>query len=610
MPFPATNPSLERSLADKGYNDPTPVQGAVLEPDALNRDLLVSAQTGSGKTVAYGLAMASTLLGDAERFDPPREPLALIIAPTRELALQVNRELIWLYGPAGARVASCVGGMDVRREQRALADGCHIVVGTPGRLRDHLERGRLDTSKMRVVVLDEADEMLDLGFREDLEFILDATPEDRRTLLFSATLPKNIVALARRYQRDAHRIDTLVQNQPHGDIDYRALRCAPNEVEHAVVNVLRFYESRGAMVFCHTREAVRHLHASLVERGFSAVSLSGELTQNERSNALQSLRDGRARVCVATDVAARGIDLPDLGLVIHFDLPNDHETLLHRSGRTGRAGRKGTCVLLVPYTRRRKAERLIDMAGIDVSWAGPPSADEIRVRDRERLMQDPIFAEEATEDDFAMARALLAERSAEEIANALVKFHRARLPAPEEIVDAGSDREPRLRKDKRERTEERTRGPKERGRDSSEGGFERSSEDMVWFRMSVGRRNNADPRWLLPIICRLGHVTKKEIGSIKIFDRETKFEIVKSHAPKFASAVRKTNDEDIRIEPADAGSGKSWDGPAKKGTKDRGAAPPRKDFKDRKGPKDSTGPRDFKSSKGPKDKKRSAEKRS
>ncbi|MDF2970974.1 MAG: helicase, partial [Microvirga sp.] len=354
-------------------------------------------------------------------------------------------------------------------------------------------------------------------------------------------------------------------------------------------------------------------------RGFAAVSISGELTQNERSNALQSLRDGRARVCVATDVAARGIDLPDLGLVIHFDLPNDHETLLHRSGRTGRAGRKGVCVMLVPYTRRRKAERLIDMARVDVTWAGAPSADEIRLKDRERLMQDPIFAEEATDEDLSMARALLAERPAEEIANALVKFHRARLPAPEEIVDAGTDREPRQRKDKRERTEERTRGFKDRDR-GSEGGFERSSEDMVWFRMSVGRRNNADPRWLLPIICRLGHVTKKEIGSIKIFDRETKFEIVKSQASKFASAVRKTNDEDMRIEPADAGPAKSgfsksgpgkprdakpWsgpkgDGPKSHGPKERSAHP------DRKGPPAGKGPKDFKK----KDKKRSSEKRS
>lgn len=568
MPFPKTNVSLERALADRGYSDPTPVQAAVLEPDATDRDLLVSAQTGSGKTVAYGLALASTLLGDAERFGPPREPLALIIAPTRELALQVNRELIWLYGPAGARVVSCVGGMDVRREQRALEDGCHIVVGTPGRLRDHLERGRLDTSKMLAVVLDEADEMLDLGFREDLEFILDATPAERRTLLFSATIPKNIAALARRYQRDAARIDTLVQNQPHGDIEYRAVRIAPNEIEHGVVNVLRFYESRGAMVFCHTREAVRHLQASLLERGFSAVALSGELSQSERSHALQALRDGRARVCVATDVAARGIDLPDLGLVIHADLPNDHETLLHRSGRTGRAGRKGVCVLLVPYTRRRKAERLVDAAGVDVTWGGPPSADEIRMRDRERLLKDPVFSEEVTEEDTGAAQSLLAAYSAEEIAAALVRSFRTRLPAPEEMVDTASDRGERPRREKREFREdgEGRRGPRERREAESH----RSSEDMVWFRMSVGRRNNADPRWLVPIICRLGHVTKKEIGIIRIFDQDTKFEIAKSAAAKFASAARKTNDEDIRIEPADAGRPEPRD-TAKKSALPKGA---------------------------------------
>ncbi len=632
MPFPKSHPSLDRALADKGYNDPTPVQAAVLDAEALDRDLLVSAQTGSGKTVAYGLAMASTLLGDAERFGPAREPLALIIAPTRELALQVHRELIWLYGPAGARVVSCVGGMDVRREQRALEDGCHIVVGTPGRLRDHLERGRLDTSKMKVVVLDEADEMLDLGFREDLEFILDATPEERRTLLFSATLPKNIVALARRYQRDAHRIDTLVANEPHGDIEYRAIRCAPNEVEIATVNVLRFYESRGAMVFCHTREAVRHLHASLLERGFSAVALSGELSQSERSHALQALRDGRARVCVATDVAARGIDLPNLELVIHVDLPNDHETLLHRSGRTGRAGRKGVCVMMVPYTRRRKAERLIDMAGIDVEWAGPPSAEQVRVRDRERLMHDPMFTEETTEEDLAIARMLLAEKSAEDIANALARFHRARLPAPEEVFDPGNDRPTRDRKDKRERDSDRERGGREKWRSDDE-----SSENMVWFRMNVGRRNNADPRWLLPIICRLGHVTKKEVGSIKIFDGETKFQIAQTHAPKFAAAARKANDEDIRIESAEGPHGKSSSGKpsagkpssakpwgarkhkdaseggfGEKGPREKREFAPRKGPRSDDGPKGGKPPRDHKGPKKdkfPKDKKRSADKR-
>lgn len=549
----------------------------MLQPEAEERDLLVSAQTGSGKTVAYGLALASTLMGEAERFDQPKEPLALIIAPTRELALQVHRELIWLYGPAGARVASCVGGMDVRREQRALADGCHIVVGTPGRLRDHIERGRFDTSKLRAVVLDEADEMLDLGFREDLEFILDATPTERRTLLFSATIPRNIAAMARKFQRDALRIDTLVSNQPHGDIEYRAIRIAPNEIEHAVVNILRFYEMRAAMVFCHTREAVRHLQASLLERGFSAVALSGELSQSERNHALQSLRDGRSRVCVATDVAARGIDLPDLGLVIHAELPNDHETLLHRSGRTGRAGRKGICVLLVPYTRRRKAEGLVQAAGVDVEWAGPPSAEDIRQRDRERVMKDPAFTEEAMEEDVAMGRALLAERSPEEIATAFARFHRARLPAPEEMVDVSADRGPRERLDKRAREGEREFRQTRAGRDEGYGG----GEEMVWFRMSVGRRNNADPRWLLPIICRLGHVTKKEIGTIRIFDSETKFEIAKSVAAKFTTAVRKTNDEDIKIEPAGA-PGAAREGAGRGEGRDEKPFPPKKGgFKDR-----------------------------
>jgi ATP-dependent RNA helicase DeaD len=559
MPFSNTHPALARALEAKGYQEPTPVQAAVLAPEALDRDLLVSAQTGSGKTVAYGMAFASTLLGDAERLPPPREPLALIIAPTRELALQVNRELIWLYGDAGARVVSCVGGMDVRREQRALEGGCHIVVGTPGRLRDHLERGRLDSSKLKVVVLDEADEMLDLGFREDLEFILDAAPGNRRTLLFSATLPKNIVTLARKFQKDAVRVDTLVANQPHGDIEYRALRTAPNEIEHAVVNVLRFYEVRNALVFCKTREAVRHLHAALLERGFSAVALSGELTQNERSNALQSLRDGRARVCVATDVAARGIDLPDLRLVIHADLPNDHETLLHRSGRTGRAGRKGICILLVPFTRRRKAEGLLFAAKVDATWAAPPLPDDIRKRDQERFLEDSSWSEEMTEDDQEMARLLLEKHSAEEIAAAFARGYRSKLPAPEDLVDVSADAGPRRKREERDDRDGRDdQRPPRRERE------DRPTEDTVWFRMSVGRRNNADPRWLLPIICRLGHVTKKDIGSIKIYDRETKFEIVKSLASKFASATRKTNDEDIVITLADSEAGPRGAGEGKK----------------------------------------------
>ena len=366
MAFRKTPAAIARALAERDYKEATPVQAAVLEADAEERDLLVSAQTGSGKTVAYGIAMAETLLEGADTLGPAGDPLALIIAPTRELALQVQRELSWLYHYAGARVVACVGGMDPGRERRQLQDGVHIVVGTPGRLRDHLERRALKVSALKAVVIDEADEMLDMGFREDLQFILETTPATRRTLLFSATLPKVIVNLAQHYQRDALRIKTLGAAEGHADIEYRAIRIAHNKVESAIVNLLRFMDPPNALVFCATRQAVRHLEAILRERGFAAVALSGELSQSERNHALQALRDGRARVCVATDVAARGLDLPNLGLVIHADLPNDAEVLQHRSGRTGRAGRKGVSILLVPNSRRRRAEEMLARARVQL----------------------------------------------------------------------------------------------------------------------------------------------------------------------------------------------------------------------------------------------------
>ncbi|MFA5581461.1 MAG: DEAD/DEAH box helicase, partial [Paracoccaceae bacterium] len=369
--------TLSLALEQQGFDTLTQVQEAVTNPELGNADLLVSAQTGSGKTVGFGLAIAPTLLGDAERFDAAGAPLALIIAPTRELALQVKRELSWLYGLTGAVLASCVGGMDMRDERRALERGAHIVVATPGRLRDHIQRGSLDMSVLRAVVLDEADEMLDLGFREDLEFILGAAPESRRTLLFSATVPRAIANLATSYQKDAVRITTAAETRQHSDIEYRALSVAPQDSENAIINVLRYYDAQNAIVFCNTRAMVNRLTARFSNRGFAVVALSGELTQNERTHALQAMRDGRARVCIATDVAARGIDLPKLELVIHAELPTNSDTLLHRSGRTGRAGRKGVSALIVPPKSRRKAESLLKFARINAEWAAPPSAEEV-----------------------------------------------------------------------------------------------------------------------------------------------------------------------------------------------------------------------------------------
>ena len=533
MTLPTLPPPLAEALAARGYDTLTPVQAAVLEADADGRDLIVSAQTGSGKTVAFGLGFAAQLLPDGA-LPPPALPLALVVAPTRELALQVSRELAWLYAGAQARISTCVGGMDASKERRSLNHGTHIVVGTPGRLRDHLERGALDLSALRVVVLDEADEMLDMGFREDLEQILDATPGERRTMLFSATMPKPIVALAKRYQRDALRISTVGEDRGHGDIAYQAVTVSPSEIEHAAINLLRLHEAETAMLFCATRDNVRHLHASLIERGFAAVALSGEHSQTERNGALQALRDGRARVCVATDVAARGIDLPTLSLVVHVELPRDAETLQHRSGRTGRAGNKGTAVLIVPYPRRRRVEMMLKGARIAAEWMGVPTPDDIRARDRERMLAALLAPIEVDDEDRELAKRLLAERSPEEIAAALVQAHRAKLPNPEELIEATPE-----------------------ARRAQADGHRPGFDDTVWFRMDIGRRQNAEARWVLPLLCRRRHITRNEIGAIRIGPSESWFQVPRAVATKFAAAVARTgragaeDESGVRIERAE-----------------------------------------------------------
>ncbi|MEO6151970.1 MAG: DEAD/DEAH box helicase [Croceibacterium sp.] len=518
MPFPNLPPILGEALAARGYAEPTPVQAAVLQPDAARRDLVVSAQTGSGKTVAFGMAMASELLRADGTMEFDEAPLALVIAPTRELALQVSRELVWLYAAAGARVATCVGGMDPSKERRTLRDRPHIVVGTPGRLRDHLERGALDLAALRCVVLDEADEMLDMGFREDLEELLDATPDTRRTLLFSATMPPPITKLAKSYQRDALRISTVGDDRGHGDIAYQAVTVSPSEIEHAVVNLLRFHEAETALLFCATRENVRRLHATLQERGFAVVALSGEHSQQERNQALQALRDRRVRVCVATDVAARGIDLPSLSLVIHVEIPRDAETLQHRSGRTGRAGKKGTAVLMVPYPRRKRVESMLRGARIEAEWIDPPTPTMIRQNDRRRLLAAMMERVEFDDEDRELAARLMAERSPEDIAAALVRAHRAAMPQAEDLI---------------ENTPEARQADKQ---DRHRPGF----EDVVWFKMDIGRRQNADPRWILPLLCRRGHITRTEIGAIRISANETHFQVPRAIAEKFSGAVART----------------------------------------------------------------------
>ena len=556
MPHPHLHPALAQALEAREYTQLTPVQSAVIAEEAHGRDLIVSAKTGSGKTVAFGLAIASALL-EGETAPVARTPLALVITPTRELAIQVSKELQWLYANAGARVVTCVGGMDPMKERRALSGGAHIVVGTPGRLRDHLERGALDLSSLRAAVLDEADEMLDMGFRDELEEILDATPRTRRTLLFSATMPRPIVSLARRYQEDALRIETLGDQQGHQDIAYQAVAVSPTDIEHAVVNLLRFHEAETAILFCATRDAVRRLYASLSERGFHAVALSGEHSQNERNQAIQALRDQRARVCVATDVAARGIDLPSVSLVIHVELPRDAEALQHRSGRTGRAGRKGTAILIVPFQRRKRVEGMLRGARIDAEWISVPSATEIRAKDRERLLATLSVPIELEDEDRELAAQLMEQLAPEAIAAALIRSLRTDMPAPEDILASG-------RRDER----------------GTEGGPRPGFEGASWFRLNAGRRHNADPRWLLPLICRYGHVTRTEIGAIRLAASESYFQVSERATPSFIKALRRATiapeDQGLVIELAEPRETKSTYRPERAHEKPRAKKKPRR----------------------------------
>ena len=502
--------ALSQALETRGYDTLTPVQLAVTQPELEGADMLVSAQTGSGKTVGFGLAIAGAVLGEAEAFGPAAAPLALIIAPTRELALQVKREFVWLYANTGAQIASTVGGMDMRDERRALDRGAHVVVATPGRLRDHIMRGSIDLSELKAVVLDEADEMLDLGFREDLEFILSEAPEERQTLLFSATVPAAIAKLAKGYQKDAVRVETVTEEKQHADITYEALNVAQRDAENAIINVLRFHEAPNTIIFGNTRAIVNRLTTRLSNRGFSVVALSGELSQSERTHALQAMRDGRARVCVATDVAARGIDLPKLDLVIHAELPNNHETLLHRSGRTGRAGRKGTSVLIVPPKARKKAERLLSWAKLQANWAEAPSADAVLERDAERMLADPAWLEPVPESEAARVSMLSEAFTSEQLAAAYLRLYQEHHSAPEDLANSGAS-EPRAPRE--------PFGP------------------SVWFALAGGQNAGAEPRRVLPAVCTAGGLNKTDIGAIRIGADESYIEIREASVASFLGAL-------------------------------------------------------------------------
>jgi ATP-dependent RNA helicase DeaD len=435
----ALGPALAGALDRRGFTELTPVQKTVLDPAVAGSDLRMTSQTGSGKTVAIGFALRDLAAQPASSMGGVAHPHAIVIAPTRELAKQVDEELTWLYAPLGTHVVSVTGGASTRDERRALASGPAIIVGTPGRLLDHMDRGAIDASEVGAVVLDEADRLLDMGFREELEAILAHTPEERRTHLVSATFPREVRALADAVQRDPVHVEGTRLGEANADIEHVLHLVDGRDRLGAIINLLLRYPDDQTLVFARTRADVGEIAEALSAAGFPASSLSGEMEQAQRDRAMAAFRRGDLRVLVATDVAARGIDVQDIARVLHADPPGDADTYTHRSGRTGRAGRKGVSATLVPPSVMGRVVRLLHQARVPFHFEVLPSARDIREAQDAHLFEELTRAEaegDAPLDERARA---LAERLAaapdvpRTIARLLLRARQALGPEPREI---------------------------------------------------------------------------------------------------------------------------------------------------------------------------------
>ncbi|MFO0726239.1 MAG: DEAD/DEAH box helicase [Myxococcota bacterium] len=583
----ALHPAIAEAMTKKGFLTLTAVQEKVLDPELLGRDLRIASQTGSGKTLAVGFVIAPDLEDSAEATTGKAyaaHPRAILIAPTRELAAQLGRELSWLYEPLKARVVVVAGGSNVKDELRALGHKPRVIVGTPGRLLDHLTRGAIDASAVRSVVLDEADQMLDLGFREELEAILEKLPEARRTHLVSATFSREVLSLAANYQEDAVLVEGTGLGKANVDISYSAHLVRPHDRQDALVNLLLMRPDERCLIFVRTRAEASELAERLGAAGFRALPISGELEQRERNKTLEAFRNGMIKILVATDVAARGLDIEDVSLVVHYDLPGNPEDLTHRSGRTGRAGKKGTSVLLVPPQARDRTERLLRRARIDARWHGVPTADDVLKAADDRLIQEleqnlsevpeprlAAFAERLVGlyDPPALVAALLARvgyRGPVEPRQVKVleldrrpreprEDLRPRTPRPPphrrepQRRDEGSapreEREPQ-RFERQGRAPHEPRGearPEHRGRPGRD-----AAPETVAFRLSYGQRDGADPRRLMAIVCRWGRIAGDRVGAIRIGDTDSTFEIALDAASDFARATSRPDPRNPKLQ--------------------------------------------------------------
>lgn len=536
-PFAAVPAPLRRALEQRGFAALTEVQTAVLAADLPGRNLRISSQTGSGKTVALGMVLARDMLetGSAERVGPE----ALVITPTRELATQVAEELAWLFGDVrGVDVVSVTGGTEVWKDRKPLARKPRIVVGTPGRLNDHINTGTLVTDSIRHVVLDEADQMLDMGFRDELDAIVGALPEERRSHLVSATFPPAVKQLADRFQKNPLHVAGTQLGQANQDIEHIAHLVRPRESYAALVNVLLMSQGERTLIFVERRIDAQELSEMLAGDGFPALHLSGDLAQAQRTRTLNAFKAGVIDTLICTDVAARGLDVPDIVRVIHMGLSNDPDVYIHRSGRTGRAGRKGQSVLIVPSSAERRVQRLLGIARVSVQWRPTPTADRVlksrtkaaRVRMHELLQEGVPVAP----GELEYAQTLLAERDPAQLVAALLKLSEKPLPREPFALSSVTSKPTRP-------------GESFGGRPSP---APRGSGSFQAFFINWGETSGANPSRVIAHICRRGGISGQAVGAVRIEARTSVFEVASDVAAAFEEAMRKPDPREpgLRVE--------------------------------------------------------------
>jgi ATP-dependent RNA helicase DeaD len=508
---------LLAALDDLGYEEPTPIQRETIPILLTGRDLLGQAATGTGKTAAFALPALQMI--DASR----REPQVLVLVPTRELAVQVS-EAMFKYGrELGVKVVPVFGGQPIGRQLQALDRGVHVVVATPGRALDHIGRGSLGLDAIRTVILDEADEMLDMGFTDDIESILQSTPDDRQTVLFSATMPSRITSIAKRYQRNPERITI---GRPDSEPGAKALvRQTVYVVQRAhkpsaLGRILDIEAPKAALVFCRTRTEVDQLTETMNGRGYRAEALHGGMDQAQRDRVMARLRDGTAELLVATDVAARGLDVDTLTHVVNYDVPSAAESYVHRIGRVGRAGREGVAITLAEPRERRGLENIERLTKQKFEIATVPTVADLRERQIELTVAAVREALSAVDlEDFnAVLHALAGDDSDRNIALAAIKLvHESRGATIDELeIPDASDRMRGKSSDGKKKFD--TKAPRNAGEKDRSGnkGQRSGGAGTAFVHVSLGRKAGVRPGDLVGAIANETGLVGREIGPIRI----------------------------------------------------------------------------------------------